>query len=714
MKKLLPILMVWFVLFSPFKASAIDADNFLNIITDPDFEFWADSQEDLSNLDHGEQITKKFIYSKSGDVMHSAIKSAEVPPWSTSGHQSKYSLGLNVFSPESNIDVGDFSHISYSLSGRDYQRIHNNKYILSFWVKSSKPGFYSVFFTNGMEGADTQWRVEGYSIAVANTWEKIFIPLQFDSASDKWNLDVDTTGLIIGFTLSAGDDHKTSMVGSWQDASQNALKLATINQSNFSNDPTFTFNMSQVMFNKGVSAADFYEPPVASESPPPLKQKGEIYTHNGTSTIVLPPGSNGQVLTADSNVLNGVKWTSPSLDQIDTKALRNNIMLNAFRIAVAGNLSKLNMQDGVMDEFEDDTGINQSSGVSENYVYDAFGDFFTRATPTTGPGGIDAFTKLLIHSDSIDGSTTFIDSTSPAHTVSSNGEVHHSTSQQKWMGSSMEFDGVGDILSIADHSDWNVVGEDFTVDAWFRVRSTGKFQTIVGQMLASQNCWLIGVSTDDKIYTLVGDGIQWDINTYLQLGNEALVAPNQWHHIALTKENMTWRTFLDGKLIHAGTSTWVNDNNGSLTIGSDARWGRALDGFIDEVRFSHGIARWTSDFTPPTEPYGQPTQNNMTLVSIPFAANAEESSPESANILLFEEDLNVSDFNTDIKAFVSKNGGTSFDSVPILVDEGDIGAGMRILSGEVDLAGTGKQMVWKVETKNNSQINLHGVALEWK
>jgi len=44
-----------------------------------------------------------------------------------------------------------------------------------------------------------------------------------------------------------------------------------------------------------------------------------------------------------------------------------NILLNAFRIAINGSLSYFNMTDGIVDEFEDQTGVDISSSLNEDY-----------------------------------------------------------------------------------------------------------------------------------------------------------------------------------------------------------------------------------------------------------------------------------------------------------------------------------------------------------
>ena len=92
-----------------------------------------------------------------------------------------------------------------------------------------------------------------------------------------------------------------------------------------------------------------------------------------------------------------------------------------------------------------------------------------------GLSGNDADTKLLIHSDSTDGNTTFTDSSSTGHTVTANGNVHHETDAQKFGDTAMYFDGTGDYLSIPDSDDWEFGNGDFTVDTWIKTTDTNGF-----------------------------------------------------------------------------------------------------------------------------------------------------------------------------------------------------------------------------------------------
>lgn len=72
--------------------------------------------------------------------------------------------------------------------------------------------------------------------------------------------------------------------------------------------------------------------------------------------------------------------------------------------------------------------------------------------PQTEAAGNDVYTKLLIHSDTTNGSTVFEDSSGQGHSITANGNAQHSTTTPKagFGNSSIKFDGTGDYLSIPD------------------------------------------------------------------------------------------------------------------------------------------------------------------------------------------------------------------------------------------------------------------------
>ena len=87
-------------------------------------------------------------------------------------------------------------------------------------------------------------------------------------------------------------------------------------------------------------------------------------------------------------------------------------------------------------------------------------------------GGIDQYTKLMLHCDGVNAGTTFTDSSSQhsgqtAHTVSAFGNAQTSTTQKKF-GTAAYYATVAGAgyLTIPASDDWIFGTGDFTIDFW--------------------------------------------------------------------------------------------------------------------------------------------------------------------------------------------------------------------------------------------------------
>lgn len=175
--------------------------------------------------------------------------------------------------------------------------------------------------------------------------------------------------------------------------------------------------------------------------------------------------------TGNINVLG--KLTASILDKHDV-----NIVLNAFRIAINGNLTQLNMVDGIVDEYQDESAID--TGASTNERYDSVDNFYTPdgGLPTEEYTS-DANTQLLLHCNGTDTSTSFPDSGNTGHTVTANGNAQVDTSFKQFGTGSLLLDGTGDYLSIPDSEDWNMGDGTFTIDFWVRFNALPTSSNIV-------------------------------------------------------------------------------------------------------------------------------------------------------------------------------------------------------------------------------------------
>ncbi len=188
----------------------------------------------------------------------------------------------------------------------------------------------------------------------------------------------------------------------------------------------------------------------------------------------------------------------------------------------------------------------------------------------------DSFTKLLIHSDTSDGSTTFVDSSDSGHTVTAT-NANHTSSLAKFGDTSMHFDGSGDNLNISANADFDFGTGNFTIDFWYARAGAG-----------DHNNELIYANRDGsgdyfKIYYNLSDkGIQTQLYVSSTLTQENfstdLTSDTGWHHYALVRTGVTWYWYLDGvsQTLTTNTSagTTVGVSNKHVTIGSrDWGWG---------------------------------------------------------------------------------------------------------------------------------------------
>ncbi len=102
----------------------------------------------------------------------------------------------------------------------------------------------------------------------------------------------------------------------------------------------------------------------------------------------------------------------------------------------------------------------------------------------------------------------------------------------------------------------------------------------------------------------------------------------------------------------------------------------------------------------------------MTLISNSIAEASSE--PSSGRLILFEEDVDAITLNTDLKAYFSRDDGSTW-AEGTLVDNGDYASNKRILVSDIDLseAGSGTDIKWKLELLNTKNAKIHGVGVLW-
>ncbi len=207
--------------------------------------------------------------------------------------------------------------------------------------------------------------------------------------------------------------------------------------------------------------------------------------------------------------------------------------------------------------------------------------------------------SALLHMDGEDGATTFPDMTGKAWTAVGSAQID--TGQSVFGGASALFAGDGgDYITTPDHEDFNFGALDFTID--FRARHDALrmdgYRHYVSQF---PGAWAVYKNITDHKPSVI---LQTDGGDKIAASSMAVTSAT-WYHIAVARYGNTVTIYLDGTARGTVdvTGCTINNDASVASIGAYEGGGDVFGGWIDEVRITKGMARWTANFTPPTAAY---------------------------------------------------------------------------------------------------------------
>ncbi len=212
--------------------------------------------------------------------------------------------------------------------------------------------------------------------------------------------------------------------------------------------------------------------------------------------------------------------------------------------------------------------------------------------------GLDSYTALLLHLDD-----SLVDSSSYANTVS------------KAYGTSSyvpgKFGEALDVVSggypyVANYpSEFNFGSGNFTIEMWASSVSLAS----IGYIAAAG---MDGVGQDWALHTAADGTITWDGPGPFSSSSGAFKTDGLFHHYAFVRNGSTFTMYVDGVSVGSGssgasigyTNTYALSFGGLIDPTPSDDDLVDLTAILDEIRVSVGIARYTSNFTPPSAPFG--------------------------------------------------------------------------------------------------------------
>jgi len=224
--------------------------------------------------------------------------------------------------------------------------------------------------------------------------------------------------------------------------------------------------------------------------------------------------------------------------------------------------------------------------------------------------------------------------------ISVSGDAKTVTALSKFYGSSGYFDGTEDYLSANDQA-FALTG-DFTFECWVYVTSLAAQIGVifVGTYGSDSNRTQLAIDTNGQLIFFGSSGTTARFDVKSATG---AIANGQWYHIAGSLSGTAARLFINGVLVNSATSSGAVGTSSYAAFGYGRLGGnnRFLTGYLQDVRITNGLARYTTNFTPPdrlagrilgtiTDESGSPAARTVVAVPRAFPASRPRTTLSSA------------------------------------------------------------------------------------
>ena len=175
------------------------------------------------------------------------------------------------------------------------------------------------------------------------------------------------------------------------------------------------------------------------------------------------------------------------------------------------------------------------------------------------------------------------------------GNAQISTSVVKFGTGSMYFDGTGDYLTLPASSNFAFGTGDFTVEFWMYPTANTPWLTLCGTQPAAitdSRGWNIAITNGSPQISF------WSSAQFIP----AAITLNQWNYVSVTRSGTTLRMFINGTIANSTTNS-QNFTFNQLGVGCTGVGIQPYNGYIDDLRITKGVARYTANFTPPARAF---------------------------------------------------------------------------------------------------------------
>ncbi len=226
------------------------------------------------------------------------------------------------------------------------------------------------------------------------------------------------------------------------------------------------------------------------------------------------------------------------------------------------------------------SGYISNARVAKTAVYTA------NFTPSTTPLTAITNTSLLVRGDT----GAFYDLSNNGNGMTSTGTTAVTTQVKKYGAESASYTATA-YQTVADAVNLQLGTGDYTIEAWVYRNAAGVLHSLICKGAAATG-WLLQVNSSNQlVFTVTSTAI---------LTSTTTIAATTWTFVTVTRSGTSTRLFVGGNLEATATDSTNFNQTNALLVGSDRSNANGLNGYLDDIRITKGVARYTATFTPPT------------------------------------------------------------------------------------------------------------------
>jgi hypothetical protein len=222
----------------------------------------------------------RYVWVKVGVNVVTITQDTDTPTVAEAGVDFVNSLKIDCTTVDASVASGDLAAITQKIEGLNWAHLGYGAtgaatVTISFWVKSTKTGIFTVSLRNG--AYNRSYPAE-YTVSSADTWEKKSVTITGDTTGT-W-LTTNGIGAWVTWALMSGSDY-TGTANQWNGAND----IASTNQVNSLDNTANNFFLTGVQLEAGAQSSDFEHIDIASQKAM-CKRYYDKVTGNGSDWVV--------------------------------------------------------------------------------------------------------------------------------------------------------------------------------------------------------------------------------------------------------------------------------------------------------------------------------------------------------------------------------------------------------------------------------------------